>query len=251
MDYTTFQYIAWAWIALAVITFLGLFKIIAPFGRHTSDKFGPTVNNNLGWMIMEIPSLATLSFFFFTGSAEPGVVAWILYGLWALHYTNRSFIYPFRQRNKKKRMPLLIVGSAVFFNLVNGFLNGYYLGNFADYASGWMMTVPFVAGAVLFVAGMVTNIWSDNKLLNLRKPGETGYKIPKGGLFNVISCPNLFGEMIEWSGYALMAWNPAALSFAVWTWANLLPRALAHHDWYQEKFPDYPEQRKAAIPFIL
>ena len=33
---------------------------------------------------------------------------------------------------------------------------------------------------VLFVFGMVVNIHSDHILRNLRKPGETGYKIPQG-----------------------------------------------------------------------
>ena len=32
----------------------------------------------------------------------------------------------------------------------------------------------------MFVAGMIINIHSDHILRNLRKPGETGYKIPRG-----------------------------------------------------------------------
>jgi hypothetical protein len=42
-----------------------------------------------------------------------------------------------------------------------------------------------------------------------------------------------------------------ALSFAIWTIANLLPRALQHHRWYQQTFSEYPAERKAVIPFIL
>ena len=56
------------------------------------------------------------------------------------------------------------------------------------------------------------------------------------------------GEIIEWSGFALMCWNLPALSFAVWTAANLIPRALSHHAWYRRTFPDYPPGRKAVIP---
>ena len=33
--------------------------------------------------------------------------------------------------------------------------------------------------------------------------------------------------------------------------ANLVPRALATHRWYRERFPDYPQDRKALIPFVL
>jgi len=59
------------------------------------------------------------------------------------------------------------------------------------------------------------------------------------------------GEIIEWIGFAMMAWNLAALSFAIWTIVNLLPRAIDHHKWYRRYFAGYPEKRKAIIPFIL
>jgi len=80
--------------------------------------------------------------------------------------------------------------------------------------------------------------------------GETGYKIPHGGLFERVSCPNYLGEIIEWSGWALATWCLPGLSFAVWTFANLAPRARAHHRWYRAKFPEYPEERKALIPGV-
>ncbi|MFC1990171.1 hypothetical protein ACFLVW_06425 [Chloroflexota bacterium] len=38
------------------------------------------------------------------------------------------------------------------------------------------------------------------------------------------------------------------LAFAVWTMANLVPRARAHHAWYHKHFPDYPAGRKVLVP---
>ena len=35
-------------------------------------------------------------------------------------------------------------------------------------------------GSALWLIGMLINIHSDHVLRNLRKPGETGYKIPRG-----------------------------------------------------------------------
>jgi len=43
---------------------------------------------------------------------------------------------------------------------------------------------------------------------------------------------------------------PAGLAFAVWTIANLAPRARSNHKWYRETFPDYPENRKALLPGV-
>ncbi|NAW45030.1 DUF1295 domain-containing protein, partial [Salmonella sp. gx-f4] len=68
-----------------------------------------------------------------------------------------------------------------------------------------------------------------NILMTLRKPGETGYKIPTGFLYEYISCPNYFGEIMEWIGYAILGWNLPALAFAIFTFANIGPRAIAHH----------------------
>ena len=42
-----------------------------------------------------------------------------------------------------------------------------------------------------------------------------------------------------------------ALAFALWTAANLIPRALWRHRWYRRTFPDYPPSRRAVIPGVL
>jgi steroid 5-alpha reductase family enzyme len=171
--------------------------------------------------------------------------------LWTLHYLNRSVIFPFRTRTEGKQMPVSIVFSAIFFNLINAPINGYYFLHFAQYSELNCLTWNFLLGFFLFFAGVYINNKSDTMLINLRQPGQTGYTIPLGFLFNYISCPNLFGEMIEWLGFALMAWHLPALSFFVWTVCNLLPRAVSHHKWYKEKFPEYPKERKAVIPFLI
>ena len=56
---------------------------------------------------------------------------------------------------------------------------------------------------------------------------------------------------MEWTGFAIMTWSPAALVFALWTFFNLVPRALDHHKWYKATFTNYPPERKALIPHLL
>lgn len=240
----------YAWMALAIGTFVILQFVSAPYGRHTRPGWGPTISNRLGWMIMESPGLLIMPTLFFIGPAVKTPVHYILLTVYLCHYLNRCLIFPLRTRTQGKRMPLAIVGSAVFFNLMNTGIMGTYLGWYAQYDMDWLWSPIFLIGAALFLVGVIINVDADNRLLALRKPGETGYKIPQGGLFQVISCPNLFGEIVEWTGYALMGFNLATLSFAVWTFANLAPRAVDHHKWYLQKFPDYPKERKAFIPKI-
>ena len=148
-------------------------------------------------------------------------------------------------------MPLMIALSATFFNSINASSIGYYLSNVSVYNTEYFIQWNFVIGLILFVIGFYINYKSDGILIHLRKPGETGYKIPKGFLFRYISCPNHFGEMLEWFGFMLMIWNLAGVSFFIWTVSNLLPRALHHHKWYLQHFTDYPKDRNAAFPFIL
>jgi 3-oxo-5-alpha-steroid 4-dehydrogenase 1 len=254
MTTETLYWITYGWIALAIAVHITMFFITAPFGRHTTDRWGVLINNKLGWFVMELPSLLIMCYFLFFGSYSFQSYVWILFVLWMLHYTNRTLIYPLRIKGTDKKMPLVIALNAVVFNLMNAGLNGYFLAELAHpsaYSFAWLTSPTFIVGAFLFITGMAINLKADNTLINLRKPGETGYKIPRGFLFDYISSPNLFGEIVEWVGFAVMAWNLPACSFMIWTMANLIPRAKNHHDWYHRQFPDYPKERKAVIPFIF
>ena len=149
-------------------------------------------------------------------------------------------------------MPLIIALFAIIFNFINASFNGIALGNTADF--NVFTTTDFMrfrVGFLLFATGMFTNLSSDNLLIALRKSSVNGYQIPQKGMFKWVSCPNYLGEIVEWVGFATMAWNLAAFSFAIWTIVNLLPRAIDHHKWYRQYFAGYPEKRKAIIPFIL
>jgi len=247
-----FYFLLYIWIGLAVVIFPVLLKITVPYGRHTTNTWGLTINHRLAWIIMEIPVVIVFSYFLFTGSAEKTIAIYIFYGLFMLHYFNRVFVFPFRIKENGKRMPLVIVTFGVFFNMANGFFNGYWFGELSSgYDNSWLTDPRFIIGIILFFAGMIINITSDNKLLSLRKGGKKGYFIPQGRLFNYISSPNLFGEIIEWTGWAIMSWCLPSLSFALWTFANLVPRALDHHRWYKRRFENYPKNRKAVFPKLL
>ena len=250
ITFELYKLYTWIWIAAALVTFIVLLRITAPYGRHTKSSWGPLIDNKLGWFIMEFFVLIVLSYFVITGSNVQSVANFIIIGFFALHYVNRSIIFPLRIKTNGKKMPVSIMLMAMFFNLNNGFLIGYYLGEFRVYSLDWLQTPQFIIGTLIFAVGMFINWHSDTLLIHLRKPGETGYKIPKGGLFNYVSCPNLFGETIEWAGFAILTWSLPGLAFFVWTFANLIPRAISHHKWYQEKFPDYPKERKAVFPFL-
>ena len=245
-----FTPLLWIWIAIGFITFLVLvlFKIKAPYGRHSSVKWGKMIDNKWGWFWMELPAFLLFPILCISGPSNMDVLSWILVILWISHYAYRTLLFPFRLKTKGKKMPLFIMFSGMVFNGINGYFNGYYLG-FIRESSSSLFATNVAIGIVIFFIGMYINRVSDNKLIALRN-GTNEYKIPKGWLFEYVSCPNHLGEIIEWIGFALVAWNLPAFSFAFWTFCNLVPRTLNHHEWYKNKFSNYPPNRKAVFPFI-
>jgi protein-S-isoprenylcysteine O-methyltransferase Ste14 len=237
------------WILIGIILFPVILKNKAPYGRHSSKKWGKTIKNKTGWILMELPALLVCPIFYFLNTSNLYSLNTFFILLWVLHYTNRTIIYPLRIKTKGKKMPFLIAISAIIFNVVNGFINGYFL-SITSYQNHHYLLL--ILGLVLFMTGFIINIKSDNKLIGLRsKSEENKYVLPKGGLFRYISCPNFFGELVEWFGFALMTFNIGSLSFFMWTFINLVPRALSHHKWYNENFNDYPKNRKAIIPKLI
>jgi protein-S-isoprenylcysteine O-methyltransferase Ste14 len=250
-EYHYYRILLWGWLVVAVGVFTVLFFITAPYGRHVRKGWGLGIDSRWGWCMMEAPAALGFGLWFVLGGITPSGVLLVFFIMWQVHYVYRAFIYPRRLREWKKQMPVLIVGLALFFNLVNSYLNGRYLFKFSGgYSTEWFYDLRFIGGVVLFVFGFFVNHQSDEILLRLRNAQESEYKIPHGGLYRWVSCPNYFGEIIEWMGWSLATWSWPGLVFAVWTAANLVPRARSHHRWYKEQFPDYPHNRKILIPFL-
>lgn len=236
--------------ALAGVTFVALFFIVAPYGRHERRGWGPTLSPRLAWVLMETPAVLLFAAVFFAGRHRAELVPLVLFFVWQLHYVHRTYVFPFRLPSTSKRMPVLVMLLGLTFQTVNSWINARWISELGTYETSWLMEPRFVGGALLFAVGITINLRADYALLRMKRDSE-GYVLPRGGLFDYVVSPNYFGELLEWIGWALMAWSLPALAFAVYTFANLAPRAIAHRRWYIEKFEDFPRARRAIIPFIL
>jgi len=252
ISHETFNLICWIWIAIAVIIFPLLLKVTQPYGRHSKSNWGPMINNRFGWFLMESPSLIIFGYFVGFKANLLNVLILLPGLLWMLHYIHRVLIFPLQIRTARKKIPALIVLLGFMFNVINGYLNGYWFVYFAtEYSPGILINLRLIVGVIIFFSGFAINKYHDAILIKLRPTSGNGYKIPYGGLFKYVSCPNFLGEIISWSGFALVAFNLPALSFLIWTIVNLVTRALDHHRWYIKEFPEYPKERKAIFPFNL
>jgi hypothetical protein len=238
------------WSGVGIAAGLYLLRREAPYGRFSSNSWGPMISNRLGWFLMELTVMVVFALWIPFRQFNWRSPAAVMIALFFIHYIHRSLVYPFIIRTKGKKMPVVIMFSAILFNAVNGSLLGIWFAKFARYPANWYLSPMFLTGSTLFIAGMIINWWSDYYLVHLREKGDTGYKIPQAGLFKVIASPNLLGEIIEWGGFALFTWSLPGLAFFIWTCANLVPRAIANRRWYGKQFAGYPSNRKRLIPYL-
>lgn len=244
----TFNLLVGIWIALAVGSMVALWSKPAPYGRFATSRQRAMVPARWAWLAMESPAVLVFVGWWWSSDQPGAPVALAFLGLWLAHYLDRAWFYPFRLRPGARPMPLELLLCGAGFNVVNASFNGAWLfAVSADYSAAWLVDPRFLVGVVVFSTGLILNRRADAVLRRLADR-EGGYAIPQEGLFRWVSCPNYLGEIVLWLGWALATWSLAGLSFALWTIANLVPRALAYHRWYRQRFADYPPARRALLP---
>ena len=254
LDITTYTWFLLPWGFLALVSFisihyLGLMPISSRLENNMMSFMGD-MNKRAAWIIMETPILITVIYFYWAGGNELNASI-VLLGFFVFHYFHRALIYPYRIKVKGKTMPVGSMLSSMAFYIINGYLIGHYFGALKIYSWEWLYTPQFIIGSILFITGFYINVTSDNILINLRKEDETGYKIPYGGFYKYVSCPNYFGEILEWFGFAIMCWCLPATVYFIWVALPLIGQANQAHLWYLKKFPEeYPQDRKSVFPYV-
>ncbi|XP_076065392.1 3-oxo-5-alpha-steroid 4-dehydrogenase 1-like isoform X1 [Oratosquilla oratoria] len=205
----------------------------APYGRYSNSRYGFSIPARLAWFVQECPSFLVPAVLVVWGRKRTyqSITNQISLGMFLMHYFQRSFIYPCLMKSSSPTPfgPFLF---AFLTCLYNGVLHGMYFVNYQAYDDKeWLWKPTFWIGVLIFLYGMKINIGSDTILRNLRKPGESGYKIPEGGMFKYVTSANYFGEMIEMWGYAVATQALPAIAHATFTSLFLSKRALEHHRW--------------------
>ncbi len=233
--------------------------VSAPYGRFGGQWPLPKLHAKWGWILMELP--ATLVFWpaFLTGPRSGWTVPTIIAGIWGIHYLNRGFIFPSLLRVPKgsRTFSIVVVVTGMFVTALHGYLHGFFIARYGDHLTdAWLSDSRFWVGLGLYLAGLVLNIHSDSVLRALRTPqevqrGDKIYRMPRRGGFIFVTNPQYLGELTAWVGFAMLTWSLAGVVILAISAANLIPRAIATHKWYRDRFPDYPRARKILIPFIF
>lgn len=239
---------------IAVIVFVALYFVTAGYGVFYNKKWGFAIPNKIGWILMESPVFIAMILLCVFSERSTNIVCLIFLILFEIHYFQRSFIFPFLIRGKSV-MPLSVILMGMIFNTLNAFMQGgwiFYVSPENMYEISWLTTPQFIIGTLFFFIGMIINIHSDYIIRHLRQPGDTRHYLPKKGMFRYVTSANYFGEFVEWLGFAILTWSLSGAVFAVWTFANLAPRAAKIYDNYKKEFGDELDTKKVKriIPFI-
>lgn len=252
VELSTFHWIIGGMALMGLVTFIALFFVEAGYGYLFNPKYGFPIPNKVGWVLMEAPAFVVMLLWLLTAKGANGAIL-LLAGLYLLHYFQRSFIFPLLMRGNSK-MPIGIALMGLTFNCINAYLIGLWLfrlapeGYYADWFSDWRLWL----GVGIFFLGMGINMQADHIVRNLRKPGDRHHYIPYGGMFRYVSSANYFGEIVEWTGFAIASWSLPGALFVWWTFANLAPRSASLYRRYEAEFGEEFTRlkRKRIIPFI-
>lgn len=244
---------------IGLVIFVTLYYVDAGYGKMRSEKWGPAINNKIGWFLMEMPVFLIVLYLW---AISPYTVTrhapyWVFLLIFEFHYFQRSFIFPFLLKGKGQ-MPIVIMLLSVIWNLMNGYIQGFWLFHLAPkyfpemYTTAWLYDPRFIIGTLIFIAGWIINMHSDHVIRNLRKPGDTNHYLPKKGLYKYVTSANYLGEITEWFGFAILTWSFAGLLFWWFSCCNLVPRANSIYLKYEQEFPNEFDRKKLKriIPFI-
>ena len=200
---------------------------IGRFGGGKRSK-GIKLGSKAGWILMNpgatgfphrlhVPTRQTVPLFFLA--------------VWMFHYTNRALVTPMLMRvqpgsTASFSLGVVIAGWITLF--LHGYFNAAYLTEFGtQYTTEWFSDPRFQIGLAIYIFGFTLNVHSDSILRNLRSPNpspdEPRYKIPYGGGFKWLTCPQYFGEILSFTGFAIMVWNLGAVFVLAMTAGNLIP----------------------------
>ncbi|KAM0827042.1 hypothetical protein ACQ4PT_068459 [Festuca glaucescens] len=203
-----------------------------------------------GMLVAYAPALVAAVASFAVPGAVEGLRAQILAAALAVHFLKRVLEVLFIHRYSGN-MPLntaLTISSSYLLSTIT-----------MIYAQHLAIGLPdpptdlLYPGVLLFGVGIAGNFYHHYLLSQLRKGGDEdkGYKIPKGGLFELVTCPHYLFEITGFFGFAMISQTVYALAMASGTAGYLVGRSFATRRWYKSKFEEFPTTIKALVPYIL
>ncbi|MCQ2325755.1 MAG: 3-oxo-5-alpha-steroid 4-dehydrogenase, partial [Paludibacteraceae bacterium] len=134
MALSTFYSFLFIMALIGLVVFVSLYFVDAGYGKMRTEKWGPAINNKIGWFLMEAPVFIVVLYLWFIAAfgadedlhvvRQMPYLAFLL--IFEFHYFQRSFVFPFLLKGESK-MPVVIMFLSVLWNLINGYAQGWWL----------------------------------------------------------------------------------------------------------------------------
>lgn len=173
---------------------------------------------------------------------------------WSFHYAKRIFETFFVHRFSHATMPV--------FNLFRNCSYYWFFGAFVSYFVNHPLYTPVpenraYAALIFSVICQLSNFYCHIILRGLRSSDDKGgYQIPRGFLFNYITCANYFTEILGWVGFNIATQTVAGVIFMIAGGYQMAMWAIAKHKRLRRVFdgkegrPKYPKRWVMFPPFL-
>lgn len=169
------------------------------------------------------------------------------------HFVKREFETIFIHRFSASTMPMRnIFKNSAHYWLLSGLNLAYWIYSPTGSSAGPTNQLLLAAGLALYAIGELGNLSVHLTLRDLRSSGGSERGIPQGFLFDIVTCPNYFTEILSWIGvWLLSGLNWAALLFAVVSAAQMASWGNKKEKRYRKEFGDkYKRKRFTTFPGI-
>ncbi|KAI3757198.1 hypothetical protein L6452_04732 [Arctium lappa] len=222
------------------------------FTSSSSDKKpqGIKVSSRTGMLILYTPAFlaGVVSFFVFPDDGDGDLRFLLLKFAVTFHFFKRDLEVLFVHKYSGGMiLGLIILISIFYFSAVVGLIVVHYLTLGIPEP---LIDLKYI-GLIVFMLGILGNFYHHNLLVKLRKPNEKGYKIPQGGLFNLVICPHYLFEIVVFVGISFISQTPFAFACTFGDSLYLIARSYETRKWYVNKFEDFPKNVKCVIPYVF
>jgi len=195
-----------------------------------------------------------LEFGWRAGAQGASVTAGLGAALWSVHFARRIAESAFVHRYSKASIaPADYVTEYIYYW---GFA-AWIAWSLTDAAKAPALLPVQLLGLAWFALAEAGNARAHLMLRALRTPGGREKAIPRGFLFERVSCPHYLFEILSWAGFNLVTQTWAGVAFMLVGAGILVAWAQSRHVAYRKEFDGqdgrelYPVQRRALVPFVF